>query len=189
MRSGWICSIVKTIGWSERERCWRKVFHISTPALLLSCFFRNEQPSVSLVRPPVGWHRNCRAADAEDDGRDLVASGRVSVRRASFKGPSRVQLYWREFESRRREKILLHPGHLVSLKQECLSFPWPTSSLNFLGGGQHSTVVAFALHTQLSRVPIWLLEKSNQEEKCFFREPAVLKLFGVSALGKAQKNH
>ena len=54
-------------------------------------------------------------------------------------------------------------------------------------GGRHSTAVAFSLRTQPSRVRIWLLEKSNQEEKCFFREPAVLKLFGVSALGKTKK--
>ena len=55
-------------------------------------------------------------------------------------------------------------------------------------GGRHSTVVAFSLHTQPSRVRIWLLEKSNREEKCFFREPAVLKFLDVSALRKSQKH-
>ena len=56
-------------------------------------------------------------------------------------------------------------------------------------GGRHSTVVAFSLRTQPSGVRIWLLEKSNQEgKKCFFREPAVLKLFGVSALKRSKKN-
>ena len=51
-------------------------------------------------------------------------------------------------------------------------------------GGQHSTTVAFALRTQPSRVRIWQLEKWTQH---FFREPAVLKLYGVSALGKSEK--
>ena len=55
-------------------------------------------------------------------------------------------------------------------------------------GGRHSTVVSFSLRTQPTRVRIWLLEKLNQEgKKCFFREPAVLKLFGVGALTRKKK--
>ena len=55
-------------------------------------------------------------------------------------------------------------------------------------GGRHSTVVALALCTQPSQVRMWLLEKLNQEDKKrFFREPAFLKLFDVSALERKQQ--
>ena len=56
------------------------------------------------------------------------------------------------------------------------------SSVVFISGflgSRHSSVVALSLGTQPSRLRIWLLEKSNREEKSFFREPAVLKLFSV----------
>ena len=58
-------------------------------------------------------------------------------------------------------------------------------SKQYFLGGRHSTVVALALCTQPSRVQIWLLEKSNQEEKMPFQKTCCpKKLFGVSALGK-----
>ena len=59
----------------------------------------------------------------------------------------------------------------------------------FSQGGRHSTAVAFSLRTQPSWVRIWLLEKSNQDEK----EKWMLFLItcrpncSVLALGKKEK--
>ena len=52
-------------------------------------------------------------------------------------------------------------------------------------GGRHGTEVAFALLTQLSRVRFLCKLLKDRIQSIFLREPAVLNLFGVSALGKS----
>ena len=115
--------------------------------------------------------RCCTTSSSTESGR-RSPSRRTPTRPPPARMPSQLRLKAGRTESR--------PGSSGQVR----SIVYQTSSCK---GGRHSTEVAFALLTQPSRVRFLCQLVKNRIQSIFFREPAVLNLFGVSALGKDLK--